>query len=281
MRLLAQGVIEFEPGDKVVMISKYNDFSQWIKEIPDSRYIGTVTEGISIYKRGLFDTVTVTYEEFIPSRTIECSPKILRPVLGRRAVLIPGDKVYLARAYSVSYLVTDVNFGCMHPDGLPDIAYDVYSEKTSRRITNVDPYDIMRWDSNDFYLRHPVRKYYSEIKIPDGRKLPFDVNPDESQLIVSYCRNDAITAKLFEKEYLAMFGDNNKFSYKKIIFSGPCTIVIWNDGTKTIARCAEGDHMNPKTGIAICFMKRAIGEAKAKKLLKNEHDKYYDDHEED
>lgn len=275
MRLLAQGVINFEPGDKVVMINTYSDIvSQWIKEIPDSKYIGTVAESISSHRYGLFDYALVKYEGVTLARTIKCSPRILRPVLGRRAILIPGDKVYLSEAGTDPYLVTDVNFGCVYADGLPDITYDVYSEKTSSEITNVDPYNIVFAEGN------PPVVGYSEIEKIDERKPPFDKNPDDSQLMSSYCINDArITAKLFEKEYLAMFGD--KFSYKKIIFSGPCTIVIWDDRTKTIARCAEGDRMNPETGVAICFMKRAIGEAKAKKLLKNEHDRYYADYKED
>ncbi len=59
------------------------------------------------------------------------------------------------------------------------------------------------------------------------------------------------------------------FDSKKIIFSGNCTIVIWKDGTKTIARCSTWDDFSPEAGIAICFMKHVLGEAKAKKILRN------------
>lgn len=59
------------------------------------------------------------------------------------------------------------------------------------------------------------------------------------------------------------------FDSKKIIFSGNCTIVIWKDGTKTIARCSTWDDFSPEAGLAICFMKHVLGEAKAKKILRN------------
>lgn len=59
------------------------------------------------------------------------------------------------------------------------------------------------------------------------------------------------------------------FDSKKIIFSGNCTIVIWKDGTKTIARCSTWDDFSPEAGVAICFMKHVLGEAKAKKILRN------------
>lgn len=43
---------------------------------------------------------------------------------------------------------------------------------------------------------------------------------------------------------------------KKVIVSGPCVICIWNDGTKTISRCHDGDEMDVKTGVMLCAIKR-------------------------
>ena len=66
----------------------------------------------------------------------------------------------------------------------------------------------------------------------------------------------------------------NDLKVKKIIFSGPCTIVLWKDGTKTIARVSEGDEFDPEKGVAICFMKRIIGHTETNKLLRKAHDQY-------
>ena len=43
---------------------------------------------------------------------------------------------------------------------------------------------------------------------------------------------------------------------KKVIVSGPCVICIWQDDTKTISRCHDGDEMDVKTGVMLCAIKR-------------------------
>lgn len=50
-----------------------------------------------------------------------------------------------------------------------------------------------------------------------------------------------------------------KFEYKKIIFNPPATIVFWRDGTKTVVKCGEKDKFDKEKGIALCFMKRGLG----------------------
>ena len=51
----------------------------------------------------------------------------------------------------------------------------------------------------------------------------------------------------------------NKFKYKKVIFHPPATIVLWNDGTKTSVKCGENDIFDCEKGLALCFMKKALG----------------------
>lgn len=46
---------------------------------------------------------------------------------------------------------------------------------------------------------------------------------------------------------------------KKVIFSGPATTIIWKDGTKTTVKCQEGDTFDPETGIALCYLKKLLG----------------------
>ena len=61
---------------------------------------------------------------------------------------------------------------------------------------------------------------------------------------------------------------------KKIIFSGPCTIVLWRDGTKTMARVTEGEEFDPEKGVAICFMKKMLGHTETNKILREAHNQY-------
>lgn len=49
------------------------------------------------------------------------------------------------------------------------------------------------------------------------------------------------------------------FEVKKVIFNNPATIVIWTDGVKTVVKCQKGDTFDREKGIALCFMKRAMG----------------------
>lgn len=61
---------------------------------------------------------------------------------------------------------------------------------------------------------------------------------------------------------------------KKIIFSGPCTIILWEDGTKTMARVSEGETFDPEKGVAVCFMKKILGHTEANKILRKAHKQY-------
>lgn len=43
---------------------------------------------------------------------------------------------------------------------------------------------------------------------------------------------------------------------KKIMYKPPATIVFWNDGTKTVSVCGEGDIYNKELGFALCVLKK-------------------------
>ena len=55
----------------------------------------------------------------------------------------------------------------------------------------------------------------------------------------------------------------------KVIYSNPATIVLWNDGVKTICRCAEGDKYNPEMGLMSCIAKRIFGRDQFVDVLKS------------
>lgn len=57
---------------------------------------------------------------------------------------------------------------------------------------------------------------------------------------------------------------------RKVIFSGPKTIVIWEDGTKTIVGCAEGQEYDEYAGFCAALAKKIFGTtAKAKRMMNN------------
>lgn len=56
---------------------------------------------------------------------------------------------------------------------------------------------------------------------------------------------------------------------KNIIINPPATIVFWNDGTKTVCKCAEGDTFDPEKGIAMCFFRKMLGSpSQVRKFMK-------------
>ena len=46
---------------------------------------------------------------------------------------------------------------------------------------------------------------------------------------------------------------------KKVIFNCPATIVFWSDGSKTVVKCGERDTYDPEKGLAMCIVKRYLG----------------------
>lgn len=61
---------------------------------------------------------------------------------------------------------------------------------------------------------------------------------------------------------------------QKVILSGRATIIFWNDGTKTVVKCAKGDEYDPEKGVAMAISKKIFGnkgsyQYKIKKMIKN------------
>ena len=46
---------------------------------------------------------------------------------------------------------------------------------------------------------------------------------------------------------------------KNVKFNGPATIVFWEDGTKTVVKCQDGDDYSKEVGLAMCVVKKVFG----------------------
>ena len=51
----------------------------------------------------------------------------------------------------------------------------------------------------------------------------------------------------------------NGFEIKDVKFNGPATIVFWQDGTKTVVKCSEGDTFDQEKGLAMAMIKKMNG----------------------
>ncbi|MBO7451863.1 MAG: hypothetical protein J6U54_16075 [Clostridiales bacterium] len=73
-----------------------------------------------------------------------------------------------------------------------------------------------------------------------------------------YAKMGIESAKTKAKGLIA-WNTANKFEIKKVIFSGPCTIVFWADGTKTMVRVQGNDKLDREKGLAMAIAKKAYG----------------------
>ena len=80
---------------------------------------------------------------------------------------------------------------------------------------------------------------------------------------------DVVRGRYSVKDLLSMLSlfPNNPIP-KKVIFSGPATIVIWGDGSKTVVKCMDGDTYDKEKGFAMAYLKKMFGKYGLKKLIK-------------
>lgn len=45
---------------------------------------------------------------------------------------------------------------------------------------------------------------------------------------------------------------------KRVIFHNPATIVYWNDNSKTVVKCKDGETFDKEKGLALCISKKLL-----------------------
>lgn len=73
-----------------------------------------------------------------------------------------------------------------------------------------------------------------------------------------YCYNDVIATRDFLNSMYGMSSSHIP-EIKNVIFNNPATIVFWEDGTKTVVKCQDGDEFDPEKGLAMAIAKKAYG----------------------
>ena len=65
---------------------------------------------------------------------------------------------------------------------------------------------------------------------------------------------DAVAKELNEslREYM-------KPNIKRVIFNPPATIIIWNDDTKSVVKCQNGESYDAEKGFALAYLKKLLG----------------------
>lgn len=85
-----------------------------------------------------------------------------------------------------------------------------------------------------------------------------------SDLREVYITTDRSIAKTYFQKalmdaHVSRMDNANKLRIKKVIFNDPATIIIWQDGSKTVVKCSENETYDPEKGMAMAIAKKALG----------------------
>lgn len=146
----------------------------------------------------------------------------------------------------------------------------IYSGRTPDNKYGIrfDYYDVAESDTGLFYN---VREKDITLVFVDGEwveykrsgRYPWNSNDtNTTKDYINYIYGDCKATCDFIRNYREMrrkSSNKNCFEPKKVIFNDPATIVIWNDGTKTIVKRREGEPDDKEKAIMYCILKKLCG----------------------
>lgn len=133
-----------------------------------------------------------------------------------------------------------------NPTEKSSLAEKYYSELSDGDEWQVTEIRIYPTDGTFEFIQSPARPQF-KFKRPYRKGLKGMVYPEGEWPEPDY------NAELENSELI------NPFAIKNVIFSNPCTIVFWKDGTKTVVRCNENEYYDPEKGIAMALMRKVYG----------------------
>lgn len=122
-------------------------------------------------------------------------------------------------------------------------------------IDNVEHYRILDAGAGDIAIIATTKcgeKYHFENVV----EYDIDKVPDLS--LGGYHMNISI-AYLDDQMRHSLKTTINPLPIKNVIFNDPATIVFWNDNTKTVVQCSDGDAFDPEKGLAMAIAKKFLG----------------------
>ena len=106
----------------------------------------------------------------------------------------------------------------------------------------------------------PAKKPGDEgISLNDLRNNLRNIGVELVETRLEYGEPMEITGRLINPSLIAPTNPTFKPHPKKVIFSGPATTILWKDGTKTTVKCQDEDVWDDEVGIAMCYLKKLLG----------------------
>lgn len=107
-----------------------------------------------------------------------------------------------------------------------------------------------------FYIPELDRVYMRDEYHEYDMQVLGDIERDDPQTQTTYQIHARGTGKGAIVTESMPYGWNK---IKKVIFNDPATIVFWQDGTKTVVKCTEGEPYDPEKGLMVAITKKTFG----------------------
>lgn len=115
-----------------------------------------------------------------------------------------------------------------------------------------EPLDFNRRPSKMLWKLEEI-KTEEEETITEEEEMPTRINVDYGSMFTGIKMmpiNNEEASKMYREQIDKV---------KKVIFNYPATIILWDDGTKTVVRCGDDEKFDPEKGIAMCLLKKMLG----------------------
>ena len=114
---------------------------------------------------------------------------------------------------------------------------------------------ILGVSHSDYRIDYATKtRYLYSIQIDIDNRIPLNV------IELNYVKGTSLdTDSCNSKAIITNRRKDCRLKPKKVLFNGPVTIVFWNDGTKTIVKCQDGDSLDKEKGLVMAFSKKLLG----------------------
>lgn len=135
-----------------------------------------------------------------------------------------------------------------------DMKFTISIPKINAHMVQIYPNDLLLNIKEDFVADSLFAKFYSGT-IKERDKMTIKGKKADYMYIDEVLGYAGSHYRSFELPSFNRCVPN----IKDVIFNNPATIVIWEDGEKTVVKCQEGDIYDPEKGLAMAITKRALG----------------------
>ena len=161
---------------------------------------------------------------------------------------------YISTVWPVTYPGLTIEYGCENYGPLSIYVMVKYDDFCIKRIFGID--DMSDYDDAYFnVICNTIKAIRDEVMEKGERNGAIRYFAErEMRAVHSIDYNRVPPLPLIKTRPMPMPKP------KKIILNDPATIILWSDNTKTIVKKNSKDKkFDPEKGIALCYMKKALG----------------------